>query len=120
MNFTLKHVATKIKNGIIGGFFCGFFIGCFPNKLSICFEDKNKNKRIISPPIPLISGFIGSIGIILSPLLLINYFCNSVYFDKLFDKYDINLVRYHQYNGLHKYGYPSLLIINIKSKHKTN
>jgi hypothetical protein len=108
MNFT-----SKIKNGIICGFVSGFFIGCVPNKLSIRFEDKKYN----SLPIPLISGIIGSMGIIFSPLLMVNYFCNGVYFDKLVDNYDINVERHHQYNGQNnKYAYPSSLIINIKSK----
>jgi hypothetical protein len=67
---------------------------------------------------PLISGVIGSTGIILSPLLIINYLCDGTYFDRLVDKYDINMERYHQYDGKNnKYAYPSLLIINIKSKH---
>lgn len=71
--------------------------------------------------IPLISGVIGSMGILFSPLLMINYFCDGVYFDKLVDKYDINVEIYHQYDDQNnKYGYPSLLILNIKSKHKTD
>ncbi len=112
MNFT-----SKIKNGIICGFVSGFFIGCVPNKLSIRFENKKYN----SLPIPLISGLIGSMGIIFSPLLMVNYFCNGVYFDKLVDNYDINVERHHQYDGQNnKYAYPSSLIINIKSKSDTN
>ena len=48
---------------------------------------------------------------------MINYFYNGVYFDKLLDKYDINVERYHQYDVRHnKYGYPSIIIINIKKK----
>ena len=117
MNFALKNITPKIKNGIIygvaSGFTSGFCVDCFPNKLSIRFEDKKYNFL----PIPLISGLIGSMGIIFSPLLMINYFCNGVYFDKLVDKYDINVERYHQYDVRHnKYGYPSIIIINIKKK----
>lgn len=115
MNFTLKYISTKIKNGIIYGFASGFCVGCFPNKLNIHFGDKKYN----SLSIPLISGVIGSMGIIFSPLLMINYFCDGIYFDKLVDKYDINVERYHQYDEQkNKYAYPSELIINIKSKHK--
>lgn len=64
---------------------------------------------------------MGSTGIILSPLLMINYLCKGAYFDRLVDKYDINVERYHQYDGNNnKYYCPSVLIINIKSKHSTN
>jgi hypothetical protein len=92
-----------------------FFIGCIPNNISFYIEKEKKKK--ISLPTPLISGFIGSSAIICSPLLLINYFYNGVFFDKLIDKYDINIERYHQYDGNNnKYAYPSSLIINIKSK----
>jgi hypothetical protein len=56
-----------------------------------------------------------------SPLLIINYFCNGMYFDKLIDKYNINIERYHQYDGKNnKYAFPSLLILSIKSKNKNN
>ena len=82
-------------------------------KFMIYYEDK-KYKFL---PIPVITGLIGSMGIIFSPLLIINYFCNGVYFDKLVDKYDINVERYHQYDARYnKYAYPSIIIINIKKK----
>ena len=117
MNFTLKHTISKVSNVIIGGFVSGFCIGfCFPNTLHVNF----KSKRYINNnffPIPLISGLICSTGIILSPLLITNYFCNGTYFDRLIDKYNINVERYHQYDGKNnKYAYPSLIIINIQSK----
>jgi hypothetical protein len=112
MYFTLKHIIPKVHNLIISGFVSGFCVGCFPNKLDINFEGKKYN----SLNIPLISGVICSTGIMLSPLLMINYFCDSTYFDRLVDKYDINVERYHQYDGKNnKYAYPSMLIINIKS-----
>ena len=48
---------------------------------------------------------------------MINYFCNGVYFDKLVDKYDINVEKHYQYDARHnKYGHPSIIIINIKKK----
>ena len=111
MNFTLKCITPKIKNAIIYSFATGFCMGCFPNKLSINL----KNKKFNSIPIPLITGLIGSMAIIFSPLLFMNYWCDSVYFDKLLDKYEINVKRYHQYDGQNnKYAYPSLLIVNIE------
>ena len=117
MNFTLKYITPKIKNGIIYSFASGFLVGCFPNKLSIKFEDKKYN----SIPIPLVTGLLSSVGFIISPLLIINYVLDGVYFDKLYDKYDINLERYYQYDNLkNKYAYPSLLTINIKTKDKNS
>jgi|GEM_PF-6518148 len=117
MNFILKCVIPKVNNLIICGFVSGFCVGCFPNKLYINFKGKIYN----SLQIPLISGLMCSTGIILSPFLMINYFCNGAYFDRLIDKYDINVKRCHQYDGKNnKYAYPSLLIITIKLKHLTN
>ena len=113
MYATLKHIIPKVNNLIIYGFISGFCVGCFPNKLYIKFEGRKYNFI----EMPLITGVIGSTGIILSPLLIMNYLCNGTYFDRLVDKYDINMERYHQYDGKNnKYAYPSLLIINIKSK----
>ena len=115
MNFTLKYITPTIKNGFMYGFASGFCIGCFPNKLSIKFEDKQYN----SVPIPLISGVICSMGFIISPLLMINYVFDGVYFDKLYDTYDVNVERHHQYyNHKNKYAFPSIFTINIKTKHK--
>ena len=113
-------VTPKIKNIIIRsvscGFISGFCVGCFPNKLSIKFEDK-----YIRLPIPLISGMICSVGVMVSPLLIINYICKGTYFDKLIDKYNINIKRYHQCDGKNnKYAFPSLLILSIKSKNENN
>ncbi len=110
-------ILQKIKNGVIygvaSGFVSGFVVGCFPNKLYIRFEDQ----EIYSLPIPLISGIIGSTGVICSPLLVANYIFNGTYFDKLVDKYDIKLERRYQYDVRHnKYTYPSSFIINIKRK----
>ena len=111
MNFvTSKNI---IIRSVSCGFISGFCVGCFPNNLCIKFEDRKYN----SVPIPLISGLICSVGLMVSPLLLINYFSNSTYFDKLIDKYDINIERYHQYDGKNnKYAFPSSLILSIKSK----
>ena len=108
-------VSLKTKNifikSISYGFASGFCAGCFPNTLVIEFEDK----KYKSLPIPLISGLICSTGLVFSPLLIINYFYNGIYFDKLIDKYNINIKRHHQYDGKNnKYAFPSLLILSIK------
>jgi hypothetical protein len=101
-----------VNNLISYGFVSGFCAGCFPNKLYINFEGKKYNFLNI----PLISGVMCSTGIILSPLLMINYLCDGAYFDRLVDKYDINVERYHQYDGKNnKYAFPSMLIVNIKA-----
>ena len=55
MNFTLQKIKNGFIYGVISGFFSGFVVGCFPNKLRIRFEDQ----EIYSLPIPLISGLIG-------------------------------------------------------------
>ena len=113
MNFVTQKMKIIIITSVSYGFVSGFCIGCFPNKLSVKFDDKKYN----SLPIPLISGLICSVGLIFSPLLIINYFCNGMYFDKLIDQYDIDIERYHQYDGKNnKYAFPSLLILNIKTK----
>ena len=91
--------------------FLVFVLDVFP----INFEDK----KYKSLPIPLISGMICSVGLMVSPLLIINYFCNGMYFDKLIDKYNIDIERYHQYDGKdNKYAFPSLLILSIKYKNE--
>jgi hypothetical protein len=113
MNFVTSKINNIIIRSVSCGFISGFCVGCFPNNLCIKFEDRKYN----SVPIPLISGLICSVGLMVSPLLIINYFSNSMYFDKLIDKYDINIERYHQYDGKNnKYAFPSLLILSIKSK----
>jgi hypothetical protein len=113
MNFVTPKINNILIRNVSYGFISGFSIGCFPNKLCIEFEDKKYN----SLPIPLISGLICSVGLMVSPLLIINYYCNGVYFDKLIDKYNINIKRYHQYDGKNnKCAFPSLLILSIKSK----
>jgi hypothetical protein len=113
MNFVTPKIKNIIITSISYGFVSGFCIGCFPNKLSVKFDDKKYN----SIPIPLISGVICSVGFIFSPLFIINYFCDGIYFDKLIDKYDIDIERYHQYDGKNnKYAFPSSFILNIKTK----
>lgn len=109
------------------GFVSGFSIGCcFSNTIICSFENKYK-KYNSSLYMPFITGTMCSMGIIFSPLIMINYFCNGVYFDKVFDKlidnYDINIKRFHQYDGAKdndKYAFPSLLVLSIKSKNKNN
>lgn len=114
MNFITPKNRHRFFKIVGSGFVSGFCSGCvLPNKLCIQYEDK----KYTSLHIPLISGFVCSFGIMFSPLLIINYVCNGVYFDKLIDKYNINVERYHQYDGKdNKYAYPSSIILNIKSK----
>jgi len=113
MNFATPNIKNIIIKSISYGFCFGFCVGCFPNKLSVKLNDKKYN----SLPIPIISGTICSLGLMFSPLLIMNYFCNGMYFDKLFDKYTITIERYHQYDGKsNKYAFPSLIILSIQSK----
>jgi hypothetical protein len=111
----MSKIKTVIVNSLSYGFVTGFCVGCFPNTLVVKFEDKK-----YKPPIPIISGLICSVGLIVSPLLIINYFGDGVYFDKVFDKYHFNIERYHQYDGKNnKYAYPSLIILSITPKNET-
>lgn len=65
MNFVTPKINNIIIRSVSCGFISGFCVGCFPNKLCIKFEDIKYN----SLPIPLISGLICSVGLIVSPLL---------------------------------------------------
>lgn len=114
----VKIVKIAIRNTIISSFASGFFLGCcFPNKISLNLL----NKTYSSLTIPIITGIMCSTTIVLSPLLMINYFCNGVlidkFMDKFMDKYEINVERYHQYDDKNnKYAYPSLFIITVVNK----
>jgi hypothetical protein len=122
MNFIIPKMKNIIIRSVSYGFVSGFSVGCcFSNTILYSFEGKYK-KWNSSLPLPLITGTMCSMGIIFSPLLMINYFCNGVYFDKLFDNYDINIKRYHQYGGKdnNMYKFPSLLVLSIKSKNINN
>lgn len=113
MNFMIPKIKNTIIKSVSYSFITGFCVGCFPNGLMIKIEDK-PYKYV---QLPLLSGLICSTGVLFSPFLMINYFCEGVYFDKLIDKYDINIKRYHQYDGKNnKYAFPSVLILTIHSK----
>lgn len=117
MNLVFLKTKIILIKSVSYGFVSGFCVGCFPNTLFVEFEDK----KYKSLPIPLISGVICSVGLIFSPLLIINYFSNGIYFDKLIDKYNINIKRHHQNDGKNnKYGFPSVLILSIKSINENN
>ena len=62
MNNTVKNICLKVKNGIVYGFITGFCIGCFPNKINICFNNKKYNNI----PLPLLFGVIGSTSVVIS------------------------------------------------------
>ena len=115
-HYVLKNIFIK---SIKYSFFTGFCVGCFPNNLTIKFNDKKFNHV----PIPIIGGTISLLGVMFSPLLIMNYFSNGTFFDKIIDnlneKYSIDVERYHQYDGKNnKYAFPSLVILNINSKDK--
>lgn len=113
MKLTTQKIKNIIIRGLSYGFASGFCVGLFPNKVLIEF----KYKKYRSIPIPLISGLISSMGVMFFPLLMGNYFCDGVYVNKLIDKYDIYIVRFHQYDGKNNmYAFPSLLVLRIKYK----
>lgn len=110
INLTIKHL---IIRPISCSFVTGFCLGCLPNNVYINFE----NKRYKLLPIPLMSGMVCSFGLMVSPALILNYCFNATYFDRLIDKYNINIERFHQYDDKNnKYAYPSLLLLNINKK----
>jgi hypothetical protein len=121
---TINSIGRNIRRNIgytIGyGFLTGFIFGCFAKNASLHY----KNKRI-QIPIPLITGFIGSIGIIMSPFVFVSCFNNLTYFDKLIDvfadNYNFNVERIHQYDETNnKYAFPSLITLNIEPKSNIN
>lgn len=113
----MSAVFSKLNNIVVRsvsyGFVSGCCVGCFPNKLSVQFNERTYK----SVPMPLLSGLICSVGILCSPLLMVNYFCNGVYFDKLFDRYRICVRRYHQYDDKsNMYAFPSFISVCVKPK----
>ena len=121
-----------IKKGIIYGFLSGFYSGslsCFiiPNKIKIIkYTNEKKIFHITSNfYFPFIGGFIGIGSFLCSPLLFANFIFDGTYLDKLYDrineKYLIQVKRYHQYGvNDNKYDYPSLITIEIKEVIKFN
>ena len=106
----INYIGLKIKNGLIYSFGTGFCMGLLPNKINVQINEK----KYMNIPLPLIFGCIGSMGFILSPVLLGNYFFGGTFIDKLFDKYEFTIKRYHQFDGNNnKYAYPSTLTINV-------
>ena len=104
---------TLLRNTFIGSFGMGFIAGCIPNKICVHYNDKIYNRI----PLPLTTGCISILGLICSPLILTNYMFDGTYIDKTFDKYDIDIERYHQYDGNNnKYAFPSRLILHINNK----
>ena len=105
----------QIRNVFIGSFMSGMCAGMIPNQVTVYFNQI----RYHNIPMPFMGGCIGVAGLIGSPLLLTNYICNGLFFDKLIDKYDITVTRYHQYNiTKNKYAYPSILMVYINYKQK--
>jgi hypothetical protein len=108
------NITSKIKNGMIYSFIFGFGLGLIPNDIWIQYNNNIKYHKI---PVPLITGCFGISVFLGSPFILSNYFLNGVYLDKLIEKYDIDIKRYHQYDeNDNKYAYPSILTIDINSK----
>jgi hypothetical protein len=103
-----------IKLGLGSSFLTGFTLGMIPNKLSIKFNGKQKFSNL---NLPLVGGCAGILGFVSAPFLITNYFLDGTYFDKLYDKYDVNIKRYHQFDeNNNKYAYPSWIQIEIKVK----
>lgn len=109
----MKQYLNIIKKSLCFSFMTGSCIFMIPNNLTIKLNQKTINKINL----PLIGGLIGITTCILSPILITNYILNNSYFDKLYDKYDIDIKRYHQSDGNgNKYAYPSIISIEINNK----
>lgn len=113
----MKQYLNIIKNSLCFSFMTGSCIFMIPNNLTVKIDEKKINRINL----PLLGGLIGITTFIFSPILMCNYFLNSSYFDKLYDKlcdkYDIDIKRYHQFDGNdNKYAYPSNIIIEINKK----
>lgn len=103
----------NFRNVIMGSFVVGMSACMVPNQVTIYFN----HARYHNIPMPLLGGCIGVASLIASPLLITNYLCNGLFFDKLVDNYDITVIRYHQYNiTKSKYAYPSVLMVYINAK----
>jgi len=104
----------KFKNitkiGLNAGFVFGFTLGLVPNKIKLTIN----NVKYSNIPTPIIGGIIGMSLFAFSPFIVTNWIFNGVYIDKLIDKYDYNIKRYHQYDGNdNKYAYPSTIHLEI-------
>jgi hypothetical protein len=110
----MKLSIETIKLGLGTSFLTGFTLGMIPNKLSIKLNGKHNFFNI---NLPITCGCIGVLGLVSSPFLITNYFLNGTYFDRLYDKYDVNIKRYHQLDGNNnKYAFPSWIQIEINNK----
>lgn len=107
-----RHFGKIIKNGMINSYFFGFGLGFVcPNQINVKY---NKHKINIFS-MPLVSGCVSLLGFMFFPFIVTNYFYDGVLLDKIIDKYNFNIERYHQYDSTDKYGYPSIIYINIQS-----
>lgn len=106
--------------GVRNSFICGLCSGLIiaPNDFNIEYKNKKSQyynfKNYCVSPI-LITGFLGILIYTSTPFLIYNFITSGVYFDKLIDKYDVTINRYHQlgYND-NKYYAPSSIYIKIK------
>jgi hypothetical protein len=112
----MKLAIETIKIGLCTSFFTGFTLGMIPNKVSLKFNGKQKFYNI---NLPLAGGCLGILGFVSAPFLITNYFLDGVYLDKLYDKYNIDVKRYHQFDGTdNKYAFPSNIHIEINKKNE--
>ena len=111
----MKQYIDIIKKGVCFSFMTGSCLFMVPNNLTV----KINKKKITKINLPLLGGLIGVMSLVSSPFLITNYFFNGLYFDKLYDKYDIDIKRYHQFDGNeNKYAFPSIIMIEINNKEK--
>jgi hypothetical protein len=109
----IKQYIGLFKKSLYISFLSGSLLCLIPNKINLKVNQTKFNRINL----PIIGGFLG-VGVFLSsPFLIINYLINRTYLDKLYDKFNIDIKRYHQYDGNNnKYAYPSIIMIEINKK----
>ena len=118
----MNQLILTLKKGMVYSFYFGFVAGMVPNQMMVIFNKKKYPKV----PLPFITGSLGVIGFLSSPLIVANYLFNGTYIDKFVDKYEIDFKRHHQYDhNQNKYAYPSNIVVKIEEvnsekKEKTN
>lgn len=105
----------QLRPIIFGSFLTGFSIGLIPNRISLYINDKRCTA--LSHYKPIIFGITSVVALGCLPFITVLSITNSSLFDKVIDKYDVSIERWHQYDGNdNKYAYPSIIQINLRRK----
>lgn len=131
----LRDCSTILKYSSYYGMFFGTTIGLGMGDIKIDYKNSDKNfdkkwymntnhsLKIVAPIfLGSIFGVIFPLSIIALPFSLITFITNRSYIDDIIDnvleKYTIEAERCYQHDDRSKYGYPSILCIEINKKIK--